>query len=44
MPPDVKAKIDFTAAQSASLNNVDYAYQAKNLARWLEWWNKEFKG
>ena len=44
MPPAVKEKIDFTAAQSASLNNVDYAYQAKNLARWLEWWNKEFKG
>jgi putative spermidine/putrescine transport system substrate-binding protein len=43
LPPDVKARIDFTPEQAAKLNNVDYAYQAKNIAKWLEWWNKEFK-
>ena len=40
----VKAKIEFTPQQITTLNNVDYAYQAKNIASWLQWWNKEFKG
>ena len=44
IPDAVKAKIDFTPEQSARLQNVDYAYQAKNMANWLERWNKEFKG
>ena len=43
VPDDVRAQIDFTAAQAQTLNNRDYGYQAKNLARWQEWWNKEFK-
>lgn len=41
---EVKAAIDFSAEQARSFNNVDYAYQAKNIAGWLERWNKEFKG
>ena len=40
---DVRAAIDFTPEQARSFNNVDYAYQAKNIAGWLERWNKEFK-
>ena len=44
MSDALKARIDFTADQSAKLQNVDYAYQAKNIAGWLERWNKEFKG
>jgi len=40
---DVRAKIDFTAEQAKSFQNVDYGYQAKNIAGWLERWNKEFK-
>ena len=44
MTDALKAKIDFTPDQSARLQNVDYAYQAKNIAGWLERWNKEFKG
>ena len=43
IPEVVKAKIDFTPKQSADLQNVDFVYQAKNIANWLEWWNKEFK-
>jgi len=43
VPADVKAAIDFTAEQAKSFQNVDYAYQAKNIAAWLERWNKEFK-
>jgi putative spermidine/putrescine transport system substrate-binding protein len=41
---ETRAAIDFTAEQAKSFNNVDYAYQAKNIAGWLERWNKEFKG
>ncbi|HEX7384893.1 MAG TPA: extracellular solute-binding protein [Burkholderiaceae bacterium] len=41
---DVRAAIDFTPAQQASLNHPDYGYQAKNLSQWQERWNKEFKG
>lgn len=44
MPDDVRAAIDFTPAQQATLHRPDYGYQAKNLGRWQEWWNKEFKG
>ena len=44
LTPEVKAAIDFTPDQAKSFNNVDYAYQAKNIAGWLERWNKEFKG
>lgn len=44
LPDDVKAKIDFTPEQLQTMKNPDYAYVAKNTSRWLEWWNKEFKG
>ena len=44
MSAELRAAIDFTAEQARSFNNVDYAYQAKNIAGWLERWNKEFKG
>jgi putative spermidine/putrescine transport system substrate-binding protein len=44
LTPEVRAAIDFTPEQQAHFNNVDYAYQAKNIAAWLERWNKEFKG
>lgn len=43
LPDDVRAAVDFTPAQTATLNNPDYGYQAKSIARWQEWWNKEFK-
>lgn len=39
----VRAAIDFTPEQSTQLNSPDYGYQAKNISRWQEWWNKEFK-
>jgi hypothetical protein len=44
MSAELRASIDFTAEQARTFNNVDYAYQAKNIAGWLERWNKEFKG
>ena len=44
LSPEVRAAIDFTPEQTKTLNNTDYGYQAKNIAKWLEWWNKEFKG
>lgn len=44
MPEDLRAQIDFTPAQQATLRNPDYDYQARNLAKWQEWWSKEFKG
>ena len=40
----LRAAIDFTPGQSAELNHPDFGYQSKNIARWQEWWNKEFKG
>lgn len=40
----VRAAIDFTPEQQATLQSPDYAYQAQNLAKWQERWNKEFKG
>ena len=43
LTPEVKAAIDFTPEQQKTFNNVDYGYQAKNIAGWLERWNKEFK-
>lgn len=39
----MRAAIDFTAEQVAELNSPDYGYQARNMSRWQEWWNKEFK-
>ncbi|MDI4658348.1 ABC transporter substrate-binding protein [Xanthobacter autotrophicus] len=37
---ELRAKVDFTAAQAAALKFPDYAHVAKNTAEWLEWWNK----
>lgn len=39
-----KASLEFTDAQKEKLHFVDYAYAAENDHRWLEWWNREFKG
>jgi len=41
---EVRSAVDFTPAQQAVLQNPDYGYQSKNLGKWQEWWNKEFKG
>ena len=40
LSPDLKAKIDFTAAEAAALKFPDYGHVAKSTAEWLEWWNK----
>ena len=40
LSPDLRARIDFSAAERERLNFPDYAYVAKNTAEWLEWWNK----
>ncbi|MBP2148171.1 ABC transporter substrate-binding protein [Xanthobacter flavus] len=40
LSPELKAKVDFTAAEAAALKFPDYAHVAKNTAEWLEWWNK----
>jgi putative spermidine/putrescine transport system substrate-binding protein len=40
LPPELRAKIDFTEAERAKLKFPDYGYVAKNTAEWLEWWNK----
>ncbi|MGA7803614.1 ABC transporter substrate-binding protein [Bradyrhizobium sp.] len=40
LPPDLRAKIDFSEAERAKLRFPDYGYVAKNTAEWLEWWNK----
>ncbi|TDT99626.1 putative spermidine/putrescine transport system substrate-binding protein [Azorhizobium sp. AG788] len=40
LSPELKAKIDFTAAEAAALKFPDYEHVAKNTAEWLEWWNK----
>ncbi|MFG1332399.1 extracellular solute-binding protein [Xanthobacter autotrophicus] len=37
---ELRAKVDFTAAQAAALKFPDYAHVAQNTAEWLEWWNK----
>lgn len=44
LPAELRAEIDFSAAQQAAMNNPDYGYQARQLTHWQEWWNKEFKG
>lgn len=44
VPEEARTAIELTPEQQATLNNLDHAYQAKNLAKWQEWWNKEFKG
>ncbi|MFH1553935.1 MAG: extracellular solute-binding protein [Pseudomonadota bacterium] len=40
LSPELKAKVDFTAAEAAALKFPDYQHVAKNTAEWLEWWNK----
>lgn len=40
LSPELKAKVDFTAAEAAALKFPDYAHVARNTAEWLEWWNK----
>lgn len=40
LPPDLKARIDFTPQEQNALKFPDYAYVAKNTANWLDWWNK----
>lgn len=40
LAPELKAKIDFSAAEAAALKFPDYAHVARNTAEWLEWWNK----
>jgi putative spermidine/putrescine transport system substrate-binding protein len=40
LTPELKAKVDFTAAEAAALKFPDYAHVARNTAEWLEWWNK----
>lgn len=37
---ELKAKIDFSAAEAEALKFPDYGHVAKNTAEWLEWWNK----
>jgi putative spermidine/putrescine transport system substrate-binding protein len=44
MSESVRAAVDFSPTETAGMNTPDYGYQAKNIARWQEWWNKEFKG
>ncbi|MGD9919962.1 MAG: PotD/PotF family extracellular solute-binding protein [Variibacter sp.] len=41
--PDVREKIDIPAAHRSNVNLIDDAYLAANQAKWLEWWNKDFK-
>ena len=43
IPEQLRSVVDFTAEQTSQMNHPDYGYQAKNISRWQEWWNKEFK-
>lgn len=44
VPEAARETVELTPAQIASLKHLDVAYQSKNLSKWQEWWNKEFKG
>ncbi len=40
LPADLRAIIDFSPAEKASLRMLDHEYVAKNTADWLEFWNE----
>jgi putative spermidine/putrescine transport system substrate-binding protein len=37
---DLRAKIDFSEAERAKLQFLDFGYVADHTSEWLEWWNK----
>ncbi|MFN3825977.1 MAG: PotD/PotF family extracellular solute-binding protein [Pseudorhodobacter sp.] len=39
---DLRALVDFTPEERATMRFLDYGYVARNTAGWLEWWNKSF--
>ncbi|WP_172328155.1 PotD/PotF family extracellular solute-binding protein [Mangrovicoccus sp. HB161399] len=43
LAPEEKQALEFSGAQIAGLNFVDYPYAAEHDSDWLEWWNREFK-
>lgn len=40
---NLRSSIEFSPAEMEAMKYTDYGYQAKNIVRWQEWWNKEFK-
>lgn len=39
---ELRALVDFSPEERATMRFLDYAYVAQNTAGWLEWWNKSF--
>lgn len=44
LPPDVEAKIGFTAAQRKQFIKPDHAHAASKMAEMIDFWNQKFKG